>query len=138
MFSSASKPQNAPNSADRKKRNEPEAPSTPSLRDMISKAVADLRETQGSTAKSIYDFVSTKLVPSYLATPTKINRELEKSVEAGLLVTNRKTKLLINLLNYSCFRTPFLSFQIQQDTWKYPKDSNCSIEQVDSQIRSQV
>jgi hypothetical protein len=89
MFSSpASKPQNAPNSVDRKRR-QAEAPSTPSLREMITKAVADLRETQGSTAKSIYDFVSTKLVPSYLATPTKVNREIEKSVEAGLLVSNR-------------------------------------------------
>lgn len=89
ISSSPAKPQNAPNSVERRRR-QAEAPSTPSLREMITKAVADLREAQGSTAKSIYDFVSTKLVPSYLATPTKVNRELERSVEAGLLVTNRK------------------------------------------------
>lgn len=89
ILSSPAKPQNAPNSVERRRR-QAEAPSTPSLREMITKAVADLREAQGSTAKSIYDFVSTKLVPSYLATPTKVNRELERSVEAGLLVTNRK------------------------------------------------
>lgn len=90
MFS----PKTAPNSVDRrnkspsKKNEEQETPSTPSLREMITKAVSDLRESHGSTAKSIYDFVSNKLAPSYLSTPSKINRELERSVEAGLLATN--------------------------------------------------
>lgn len=90
MFSSASKPKVASNSNDQNRRrstaNEPqlEAPSTPSLRDMISRAVADLREAHGSTAKSIFDYVSTK----FSATPTKINYELQKSVEAGVLIAD--------------------------------------------------
>ena len=50
------------------------APSTPSLREMITKAVADLREAQGSTARSIYEYVSTK----FSATPSKVNNELQR------------------------------------------------------------
>lgn len=93
MFSSASKPKVASNNSDRRhsdvnEQNRCEAPSTPSLREMISRAVADLRETHGSTAKSIYNYVSTKFVPSITATPTKINQELQKSVEAGLLIAD--------------------------------------------------
>lgn len=88
MFSSASKPKVASNSAENRRRstaNEPlEAPSTPSLREMITKAVADLREAHGSTAKSIFDYVSTK----FSATPTKINLEFQKSVEAGVLIAD--------------------------------------------------
>lgn len=86
MFSSASKPKPASNSNDRRRSvsNENQTPSTPSLREMITKAVADLREAQGSTAKSIYEYVSTK----FSATPTKVNSELQKSVEAGLLVAD--------------------------------------------------
>lgn len=86
MFSSASKPKAASNTTDRRRSlagNET-APSTPSLREMITKAVADLREAHGSTAKSIYDYVSTK----FTATPTKVNQELQKSVEAGLLIAD--------------------------------------------------
>lgn len=87
MFSSASKPKPASNTTDRRRStsgDEVVAPSTPSLREMITKAVADLREAHGSTAKSIYDYVSTK----FTATPTKINYELQKSVEAGLLIAD--------------------------------------------------
>ena len=85
MFSSASKPKPAQNNVDRRRSlATDEAPSTPSLRDMITKAVSDLREAHGSTAKSIYDYVSTK----FNATPSKVNNELQKSVEAGLLVAD--------------------------------------------------
>lgn len=92
MFSSASKPKTSSNSTDRSRStpstkfsNEPElSTSTPSLREMITRAVADLRESHGSTAKSIYEYVSTK----FTSTPTKVNQELEKSVEAGLLIAD--------------------------------------------------
>ncbi len=90
MFSSTSKPKPASNTSDRRRSTAGDeaaaavAPSTPSLHEMISKAVADLREAHGSTAKSIYDYVSTK----FAATPTKINYELQKSVEAGLLIAD--------------------------------------------------
>ena len=88
MFSSASKPKPAANSVERRRslaNDAPaEAPSTPSLREMITKAVADLREAHGSTAKSIYEYVSTK----FTATPSKVNNELQKSVEAGLLIAD--------------------------------------------------
>lgn len=86
MFSSASKPKPASNSNERRRSlaNDFEAPSTPSLREMITKAVADLREAHGSTAKSIYDYVSTK----FTATPSKVNKELQKSVEAGFLIAD--------------------------------------------------
>lgn len=88
MFSSASKPKPASNTVDRRRslsNDAPaETPSTPSLREMITKAVADLREAHGSTAKSIYNYVSTKLT----ATPSKVNTELQKSVEAGLLIAD--------------------------------------------------
>lgn len=106
MFSSASKPKVASNSVDRRRslsNDAPaETPSTPSLRDMITKAVADLREAHGSTAKNIYNYVSTKLT----ATPSKVNNELQKSVEAGLLIADPaysgKSKH-INLENINLF-----------------------------------
>lgn len=89
MFQSASKPKPASNNIDRRRslsatETSAEAPSTPSLRDMITKAVADLRESHGSTAKSIYDYVSTK----FTSTPSKVTNELQKSVEAGLLIAD--------------------------------------------------
>ena len=85
MFQSASKPKIASNSTDRRRSlNEIVPPSTPSLREMITKAVADLREAHGSTAKSIYDYVSTK----FSATPSKVSRELQRSVEAVLLIAD--------------------------------------------------
>lgn len=85
MFSSASKPKPASNTNDRRRSLvESQAPSTPSLREMIGKAVADLREAHGSTAKSIYEYVSTK----FTATPTKVNSEIQRSVEAGFLIAD--------------------------------------------------
>ena len=95
MFSSASKPKPSSNHSDRTRatptknlnfsNEQSEASnSTPTLREMIARAVADLRESHGSTAKSIYEYVSTK----FTSTPTKVNQELEKSVEAGLLVAD--------------------------------------------------
>lgn len=87
MFSSASKPKPASNTNDRRRSladSQAAAPSTPSLREMIGKAVADLREAHGSTAKSIYEYVSTK----FRATPTKVNSELQRSVEAGFLIAD--------------------------------------------------
>jgi hypothetical protein len=102
MFSSASKPKPASNTVDRRRslsNDAPaETPSTPSLREMITKAIADLREAHGSTAKSIYDYVSTKLT----ATPSKVNSELQKGVEAGFLIADPaysgKIKILILLI----------------------------------------
>lgn len=95
MFSSASKPKPSSNNSDRTRatpsknlnssNEQPEtSTSTPTLREMITRAVADLRESHGSTAKNIYEYVSTK----FTSTPTKVNQELEKSVEAGLLVAD--------------------------------------------------
>jgi hypothetical protein len=57
MFSSASKPKPASNTVDRRRalsNDAPaETPSTPSLREMITKVIDDLREAHGSTSKSI-------------------------------------------------------------------------------------
>jgi hypothetical protein len=115
MFSSATKPKLQNNVDDRRSspaRQSPRAsakktaPSTPSLRDMITKAVADLREPHGSTVGSIFNYVSSKLMPSYLATPTKMNAELQRSVEAGLLATEPR-KLLCS--GCACLALPFLS-----------------------------
>ena len=105
MFSSASKPKPASNTTDRRRSlTESQTPSTPSLREMITKAVADLREVQGSTAKTIYEYVSTK----FTATPTKVNFELQRSVEAGLLTadpafsgTQIAIVCLFEFINYS-------------------------------------
>ena len=97
MFSSASKPKSASNSNDRRRSfGEVQAPpSTPSLREMITKAVADLREAQGSTAKSIYEFVSNK----FTATPTKVNNEIQRSVEAGFLIADPAYSGTLNTCN---------------------------------------
>lgn len=86
MFSSAAKPKPSSNTNDRRRSfaDSQAAPSTPSLREMIGKAVADLREAHGSTAKSIYEYVSTK----FAATPTKVNSEIQRSVEAGFLIAD--------------------------------------------------
>jgi hypothetical protein len=62
----------------------PSTITTPSLRDILIKSVADLREGRGSTATSIYNYFTAHFRTGD-ASPSTVNRELHKAVEDGLL-----------------------------------------------------
>jgi hypothetical protein len=74
---------------------------TPSLKELIIKAVSDLKQAQGTTASAIYDFFRS---PSRQISQEKIQLELENGVKSGYL---RKTSIylfnLIYILNNSFF-----------------------------------
>jgi linker histone H1 and H5 family protein len=57
---------------------------TPSLRDILVKTVADLKEGRGSTATSIYNYFTSHFRTGD-ASPSTVNKELHRAVEDGLL-----------------------------------------------------